>query len=168
MIYVRKQKELRVKNKVTPASFPSITVKWYNLSPVFLHSLHLITPITGLSHPKLVCRGLSKPLSRPPFWIICYKKNSLRLGSIFVFPWWKIRREVAKIGPILRLNKSELIQGWLRALGGSCPGPGLSNALAGQVAAILNNLFKQVWAHELIVCYTAVFGVVTHEEQLQL
>ena len=84
MIYVRKQKELRVKNKVTPASFRSITVKWYNLSLVFLHALHLITPITGLSHPKLVCRG------------------------------------------------------WLRALGGTCPGPGLSNALAGQVAIYSN------------------------------
>ena len=45
IIYVRKQKELRVKNKVTPASFPSITVKWYNLPLVFLHALHLITPI---------------------------------------------------------------------------------------------------------------------------
>ena len=32
---------------------------------------------------------------------------------------------------------------------GRYPGPGLSNPLAGRVAAILNNLFKQVRAHRL-------------------
>ena len=57
-----------------------------------------------------------------------------------------MRREVATIWPNLRLNKSELVNSG-RAV--RVTAPGLSNPLAGQVAAILNNLFKQVRTRKL-------------------
>ena len=139
MIYIRKQKELRVKNKVTPASFPSITVKWSILPLVFLHSLHLITPISGLSHPKSFYQACPASLGGRHF------EPEVRLYFRFSLVK-KFHEKLLKLGLISGLNQVQAHQLRVR---GRYPGPGLSNPLAGRVAAILNNLFKQVRAHRL-------------------